>query len=1159
MKTLSVFAALLFVVFSAPVLAQLTAQLTGTVLDASGAAITGASVRLVNVDTNFTWDATSNTSGSFAFPVLQPGEYRLTVEASGFRTTTRSNIRLEVAQTARVDFSLEVGGSTQSVDVVAEAELLDSGISSIGQVVGSNSVSNLPTNGRNSYGFITLVPGVRAPGGFQLPQIDNVSSAFVSINGARPNQNTFYIDGGNNTQSNFNGPTYYPSIDTVQEFKVQTNNFSAEYANTAGGVVNLVTKSGSNKIHGSLYEFLRHDKLDATPFFLNKAGLTKPRFRFNQFGGTAGGPIQKNRMFFFGGYEGLRMVQGVTYTTTVPTDAQRAGDFSTTLNQAGQVITVYDPTTTVPDRATAGRFVRTPFPGNRIPQSSIDPVSRNLLPYIPLPNTSGDPITGNNNYISNSSAPTSKDDYSGRIDYQVTDKTFIYGRVSFNHTLVNTPQIWGADNPASPQIGITEFWRWATVVNANHIFSPAVVLELSSAFNRWAQQRIGPGVGFDPTQLGFPSSLVEHSAIPAFPSVTIAGMQGSASQGNVYGAGILAGGGAQKAKNGFDRFEQRANLTWMRGNHSLRFGGLFGVPRQGVFAPNGYGGSYNFTAAFTQGPDPQRASATAGIGFASFLLGTAANGSHPTSQVGMNVISKGIGGYIQDDWKITPKLTLNFGVRYDYTTPFTERYDHLSNFDTDVITQVDGQTLRGGLSFVNVDGNPRGMWEPDRNNIAPRFGFAYNLGSATVFRGGYGVFFAQMSGGGFNNNAVPNTGFNCSTIMTTSIDGGLTPYTTLSDPFPNGYCVAPGNTAGALTNLGQATFIADRNNGTPYSQQWSIDIQRSLPWNLVVDVGYAGNHGAKLLGVLEWNQVDSAYQPLGNQLQTPVPNPYSGIVSSGPLAAATVPRNQLLRPYPQFMNVTSTSSAYGNSIYHAFQSKLEKRFAKGLSFLAAYTWSKIIDDVPATTVAFPGGTFAGGALQDFNNRRNERALAAFDTTHNFAFSYLWDLPFGTGKPYLSHGIAGYILGNWQLNGIINLQSGTPLQIVGGNANGLLAGTARPNWSGQNASLNGPISERLTAYFDTSQFSLNEPFTFGNSPRLMPNLRAPGLKNWTASVFKVFPIGESIRLQFRTELFNVFNSTQFGFPNSNINATDFGVISTQVNQPRDIQFALRLVF
>lgn len=1157
MRTVAILAFVLLTAGVRNAAAQLTAQINGTIRDATGAVVPGAKMAVSNEETGIKWSAESNSVGYYSVPLLQPGSYRIQVEAAGFRPVSRAGVKLAVAQTAIVDFALELGNVTESVEVTAAAPLLDASTNAIGQVVDTRSIENLPTNGRNSHFFMMLTPGVRAPRGFRETQYDNYNSQFVSINGARPNQNVFYIDGGNNSSSNFNGPTYTPSVDVVEEFKVQTNNFSAEYTNAAGGVVNLVTKSGTNQFHGSLYEFLRNDKLAANDFFLNRAGLAKTPFRFNQFGGTVGGPIIRNRTFFFAGYEGVRNVLGNTYTNTMPTGAQKAGDFSQTLNRNGQMIAVYDPLTTRADPSAAGRYIRSVFPGNRVPENRIDPVARNLLQYFPAANAPGEPFTGNNNFVSNATAPKTKDDLSGRIDHQFTDNTRMFVRTSYNNTSNDTPHVYG--NPGSIEIGLTTFNRYSAVVNATHTFSPTFLAEVSSAFNRWDQDRIGPGIGFDPTQLGLPASIAANSELLAFPVIQIVGMAGTASIGNTYGGSSL--GGAAVTRHAYDRFEERANLTKIRGVHTFKFGALFGVSRQSARTPTNNGGVYSFSTAFTQGPDPLRASANAGFAFASFLLGAPGGGSHPTTQVGMSVTNSYMGGYFQDDVRVTSKLTLNLGIRYDYIAPWTERYNSLSNFDSNgTATLPNGVPIRGGLAFVGVNGLPRGAWDKDTNNFAPRFGFAYSLDQATVLRGGYGVFFAQMNGGGFNSNAIPNTGFNCTTELIASIDGGLTPYSSLSNPFPRGFCHAPGSSLGLLTELGQNLDYADRNDRNPYSQQWSFDVQRSLPGDMLIDVAYSGNRGAKLIGTLEENQLPQQSMTLGSQLLTRVSNPYAGAIATGPLSAATTTLNQLLRPYPQFLAVTSRAATYGSSIYHALQLKFEKRFSRSFSMLASYTWSKLIDDVGATTTGFPGESFSGGGLQNYRDRRLERALAVFDTPHNFVLSYVWELPFGKGHPFLGGGgVLDKIVGGWQLNGITTFQSGVPLQVTGGNASQAFGGTQRPNWTGRNADPGGEISSRLGRYFDTSAFYANEPFTFGNAPRLMSNLRSAGSRNFDASFFKNIPLHEGIRLQFRAEFFNIFNTPQFGLPNTNFNAPNFGVVGSQVNAPRDIQFALKLLF
>jgi hypothetical protein len=471
-----------------------------------------------------------------------------------------------------------------------------------------------------------------------------------------------------------------------------------------------------------------------------------------------------------------------------------------------------------------------------------------------------------------------------------------------------------------------------------------------------------------------------------------------------------------------------------------------------------------------------------------------------------------------------------------------------------------GTAVRGGLAFPGVGGLGTGNWEPNKKNFAPRFGFSYNLKDSMVFRGGYGIFYSNSWGNGRNNSAMPQTGFICSTPVATSLDNGLTPYAVLSNPFPTGFCSATGSTAGLLTNLGQTLNILDRNAKQPYVQTWNFGIQRKLPWNTVAEGAYSGSRGVHLMGIQEWDQLDPQYLQLGAQLNSSVSNPYYGVITQGTLSTPTITLGQSLRPYPQFLGVTSRNANYGESSYHAMLLRVEHRMSKGLSIMAAYTLSKQIDDMVPSVNGFPGESFANPSPQNFYNLRGERSLVSWDTPQTLVLSYVYEFPVGPGKPFLGGGgVLGKIVGGWQVNGNTTFQSGFPLQINGGNGSGTFAGTQRPNWTGVNASLSGTITDRLLKYFDTTQFSFNAPFTFGNAPRLMPNLRCPGVANFDMSLFKNTQINERFRLQFRAEAFNTFNRVQFGVPNTSINSTAFGVISSQQNSPRNLQLGLRLLF
>jgi hypothetical protein len=1142
-------------------------SISGAVHDPSDAAVPGAHLKLVNTATNEIRNATSSATGAYAFPLLAPAVYRMEVESSGFKRFVREEIKLDVALSLSIDVALQLGQSTEVVNVTASAPALETGSASLGHLIENKRIIDLPINGRNAYSFATLVPGIRASQGFRDVAYGMYNDQFISINGSRSNQSQFYLDGGANSTAGFNGPGLFPSVDVVEEYKVQTNNFSAEFGNTAGGVINVVTKAGTNQFHGSLFEFLRNDKLTANDFFVNRGGLEKAAFRFNQFGGTLGGPILipkvyngKDRTFFFVSYEGLRWVRGLTAAGTMPTELQRAGDFSQSRNQAGQIITLYDPVTASPDPQRAGRFVRTAFPGNVIPASRFDPVARNLLKYIPRANTPGARFTETNNFLSNFSAPIDKDTWSIRGDHAIKESRKIFFRYSANDTLNGRPDIYGTSlRVAAPTNGNDTLLQRQATLNYTGILRPTLVLELSSSYLRYYLFRKTGGVDFDPVQLGFPSYYHNIPLVPCFPTVGVTGLGVSINVTDVGGGFI---GSCGNLGNSFDTFHESASLTNVRGAHTLKIGGSFGTnawsARNFFVASN----TYNFAPTFTQGPDPLTASNNAGTGFGSFLLGVG-GGSIRSDGPGQNIRYKYTGAYFQDDWKVTRRLTLNLGVRYDYNAPWTDRFNRISSWDGGSASplQVPGLNLRGGVSFPGVGGLSRGHYDSDYNNFAPRIGFALSVNPKTVIRGGFGIFFGPVNGGAFNGNATPRSGFDATTTWVGSVDG-ITPKNYLSNPYPDGFERAPGSSQGLATQLGQSVAVMDRGRRTAYAEQWNFNIQRTLPGNLLIDAAYAGSRGVKLYGPLNYNQLPNQFLAEGDNLRTLVTNPFFGKIATGILNTPTIQRGQLLRPYPQFDGVTAGNNSYGASTYHALQAKVERRFARGFSVLASYTFSKLLDDVlPTVGSGFPGEAFSAGALSDQYNRRNERAVASFDAPHYLTINTVWELPFGRNRALLNQGgPLAWVFGGWQLNGIAIFQSGAPLGFsTSSNTLRNNGGPQRPNWNGQTPTVEGPISDRLSRYFDTAVFSTPAPYAYGNLPRLFALVRGPGPANLDFSVFKNIPVTERFKLQFRAEAFNVLNHPLFGLPNTAIGAPAAGVISSQVNTPRDIQLALKLLF
>jgi Carboxypeptidase regulatory-like domain len=1135
-----------------------TGSIVGTVKDKGGNVVAGASVTLVNTRTSEVRRTVTNSSGSYSLPLLPPATYSLAIENQGFSQFKQENIDLNVGDDLTINAVLQVGRVEQQVTVTSQPSALQTESSSLGQVITNKTIVDLPVNGRNSYSFAALVPGVLPSAGFTQTAVDEYNDQFISINGSRPNSNIFLLDGGTNTEPAFNGPGFYPSIDMVDQYKVQTNNYSAEFSNTTGGVINVITKSGTNRFHGSLYEFFRSTGLNGNNFFANQAGLPRAPFHYNQFGASAGGPIVHDKTFFFFSYEGLRWTQAVTTTGTLPTAAERSGNFSGGLP-------IYDPFSTAPNLAVPGQYLRTQFAGNTIPASRIDPVAKNMLNYIPLPNLPG----AVNNFASNTSSPIDKDDFSMRIDQTLPANSKLFGRYSISTTHQDRPPVYGTGALAvgAPILGSDTLRQMQATIDDTTVLSPTVVLELNSSFVRYHLTRLPPGQGFDPTQLGFPSyfSTLAQTTIPCFPTVTVSGLSTSESIPNIGWGGLLG----QLCwigilNDAYQDYHEFGNLTKAAGRHTFKMGGDFGFGLMSTGRFNNGAGIYSFGPDFTQGPNPF-AAGTSGIGFASFLLGAGDNGFNYTGGPDEINSFRYYGVYFQDDWKVTPRLALNLGLRYDYNTPWRERFNRITNWDPTSPSplQVPGlKTLVGGLDFPGTNGLSRYHFNPDkRTGVQPRLGFAYQVSQSTALRGGFGLFMGSVAGNGYNGNAVPSTGFLGSTTWTTSLNG-VNPLNRLSNPFPTGFTFATGSSLGLATDLGQSVVAMDRTRRTSYAEQWNVDLQHSLPKRVLLDIAYAGSHGTHLYGDYNADQLPDQYLSLGTQLNAQVTNPFHGKITTGGLSGPTVAQSQLLLPYPQFTSVTlGNGSFYGASNYNALQVKVERRFANGFSILGSYTRSKLLDNVAPTTTGFPGGTFAGGPMQDWYNLAAEWSLATFDTPNYLAINGILDLPFGKDRKWFhQNGFANYLIGGWQLNGISTVLSGTPQQVFM-SANTLYnnGGTQRANWNGKNPIPGTPINKRLTHYFNINDFSAPAAFTYGNSPRTLGALRAPGLVDVDLSGVKNTALFEGITLQFRAEAFNLFNHPQFGPPDTALGDGTTGVISTQVNSPRELQFALKLLF
>jgi hypothetical protein len=1110
-----------------------TGGIVGTVKNASGEVVPGAELTITQVQTNKQITVVTNGEGYYTSPPLSVGDYRVEAKMTGYRRAVHSGITIMIQQTLVVDFALEVGAVTEEVSVSAQAPVLETTTSALGKVVDNRRISDLPLNTRNVYSLIFLTPGVSGSIG------NNYNSLSYSVNGARPTMMDTVIDGVTAsfpTVNGFTGISIFPSVDAIQEFKVMGATYPAEFGRSLGSVLNVVFKSGTNQLHGSVYEFLRNSVFDANNFFDNRRGQELGSFKRSQFGGHVTGPIKRDKTFYMASFEGLRSRSFATSVFTVPTLEQRAGDFSKTFNQAGQLIRIFNPFTT---RASGSGFIRDQFADNKIPANLLDPVALNALKYYPLPNQAGDPGTNTNNYAASGSTEINLDNYDFRVDHRLTDSQSFFVRYSHRYTedvpLKAFPE---AITIAEGRV-IQENRARNFVAEYNRTLSASTVLTARLGFARTLFVFSNQGLGFKPSSLGLPAgidSVADREMFPRFGP-----------------AGYVSLGGNDHRFNAFMSYPLVVNVNHTRGNHNWKIGGEARMIRVNVWEARS-AGTFNFSAGFTQGPNPNTASNSAGNGFASFLLGTGTSGN-TLIQGWKNVASQSFyyAGYAQDDWRVTQKLTLNLGVRYDLDTPRTERYNRFNYFDPDIPSPLAKTVpgfpdLKGGVVFAGVDGNSRAQYYRDNNNLAPRLGLAYQIDSKTVIRAGYAHIF------GPSNQAAQGTvgpfGFRIEYPWVTTIDN-ITPLNLLRNPYPQGFRQPPGAAEGLLTQAGANLQAPLQDTITPWSRQWNLNIQRELPWQMSLEVAYVGTRGQQLSrngeDGLSLNQLDPKYLSLGSALNQQVPNPFFGIVNNGVLATATVSRAQLLRPYPQFTDIIPLYSSGASSNYNALQVSFNKRFSKGLLIDGNYTWAKNIEE--------------GLSHQDSYNIRASRALASIDIAHRFVVSYLYELPFGKGRRFGSDtpGIVNAIIGGWQINGITTFQSGTPLSITANNTAGLFNPLTRPNTNGKSAKLSGPVDERLARYFDTSVYSQPAAFTFGNVGASLPDIRTDGIRNFDLSLFKVFAPLEKLRVQFRVEALNAFNTPRFGGPNTSVTSSSFGLISSQANSPRQLQFGLKLLW
>jgi hypothetical protein len=1113
----------------------------GTVTDPAGGLVGGATVTITNKQTNVAGTTQTNSEGYYTSTPLIPGAYEVSVEMQGFKRTVKSGITLQVDQRAEVNIQLSLGAVGESVEVTADVPLVNTSDATVGQVIENKRVEELPINGRSAFALVGLAANVKSNAGpTQSGFADRGTnlSAF-SINGGPTSVNYFLVDGMVAIQS------YYPdlnadlAVDSVQEFKVQSGPMSSEYGLTAGGVINVATKSGTNTLHGSLYEFVRNDAFDAR----NTFATTVAPFRYNQYGLALGGPVYipkvydgRNKTFFFGNWEQWRYSKASFPITTVPTEAFRSGDFSQLRDANGALIPIYDPATTVPNPNGSG-FIRSMFPGNIIPANRIDPVAKAALQFYPLPNrTPINPFTNANNYIGDVKNIRSMQQYTTRVDHHISDSDSFFARYTyFNHKDDN-----GAQSPwPDPVVRARNdsFETRNSVMAETHIFSPSVINEVRiGAARQYFPFQVASFGGGWPQKLGLPAS-VPGTAMPNFSN----GLTGFPTQ-TVGLRGALT-------------WQFTDTVTLIKGNHSIKSGFEYRLLYGNNYQTSSPSGSFSFAQGLTGNPQAQGGT---GSSLATFLLGAVSSASAST-HTGESEKGYALTGFIQDDWKAHRRLTLSFGLRYDFQLPPYERNYGASNFDP---TGTNSQTgLRGQIVYAG-QGYGRSALLPDKNDFGPRFGFAYDLtgNGKTVVRGGYSIFYPST----FQVQYFSQLNGFASTSTAWNPAGGNTnlPAFQLSSGFPTAPTTPQGRLLGPSAFLGQGVAYDQPNQKTPMSQQWAFSLQRQLPGNWVVEVTYTGNHGTHLVsGGYDLNQLSpEQYLQYGTALQNAVPNPYAGI--PGSLGGATITRQQSLAAFPYYTSVSVRNPHLGNSIYHAGLLRVEKRFSHGLTFLASYTKGKLINDSVASPIGFGGVEQVGsvGFQNGLYNRRAERALDPTDVSQRLVLSGVYELPFGHGRRFdVSSRLMDLLVGGWQVDSIALFQTGVPVVVTG--ASNFLA--SRPNSTGQSAKIDNPTA---TQWFDTSVFVNPPNYTYGNLGRTLPDVRNPGVINVDLSLVKNIRLGETSRLQLRGEAFNVANHVNLGFVNGGFSAgpngknisSTFGTI-TSARDARTIQIGAKITF
>ena len=1142
---------------------EFRATLSGEITDPAGAAVAGAKITATDVDRNTAVSEITNHLGRYVIPYLAPGNYKVTVDKAGFRTLVRDGIRLSSGDHPDLDFKLEVGAVNETITVSGESPQLQTENASRSALIENRALETIPTNGRNLYQLQYTLPGVIKAstywGSMELYASGNINA--VAISGGRQGENETLLEGTTDTRPD-RGIAFAPSLNATQEFTVLTNNYDAQYGRVGGGVTSIVLKSGTNLPHGQLFEFLKNEKLNANDWIANKNGLSRVPFKQSTFGFEFDGPVYipklldgRNRLFYMISLEGLREHNPGGQITTLPDANQLQGDFSGLRNAAGNQVNLYDPTTTTLG-ADGKTYVRQPFAGNRIPAARINPIASKAASFYPKPTGLGDGLDHQNNYAVITPSTNGYDSWLGKIDFRASRKSniaFRYGQTPWGNF---SQLVWGtnAAEPSGQAPSTRVFRNWGA--DWVYTIAPNLVFNLRGGLARY--EGFGGNVfakGFDPRALGFPNALVSQFLALQFPRFNL-------------GTYSPLGATTVTSYETHDSYSLQPSINWVRSRHTIKTGAEFRRYNRNQLQPGAASGNYTFNKQWTQA-DPLRADALSGNEFASFLLGLPAFGS-----VDRNIDTAYRSNYtalfLQDDFKLRSNLTLNLGLRWDYESPRTERYNRMvAGFAfgqaSPIASKVNGLDLKGGLLFAGNDGDSRLAFIPYRNQWQPRAGIAWQFRPGWVLRGGYGLSYLGADANG------PATGFSQPTSLIASTDGNITPAITLSDPFPtrlfpNGLLVPIGSSQGLATNLGQPVNAQYRDRPLPYSHQYSIGFQHTIRGGWLIDASYVGNQTRRLPVSLTLNFLPTTVLnsiPVDQRtayFTAQVPNPMAGLLPNSAFNGATVARQQLLYAYPQFSQVTVTNVPSGRQRYDALQFRATRRFGNGFSAQFAYTWSKTLEQVSVLNAQDTN-------LQNLTATPLEKRLIDFDIPSKFSAVVTYELPIGKGKRFGSHMPAALraVAGNWNVNVETVVQSGFIFAFP--TAAPLEARSAKltDEQRDQAAQKQGrsQFDVSVDKWFDTSLFpkQAQAPLTLRTYPTKFPDVRSRGLKSSEISVFKEFPIKERVRWQIRADFQNAFNYPLFGkLLSSNVTDSRFGQLTADItNEKRIIVAVMKIVF